>query len=63
MPYMKGHLEAGFYASMGLVAIPVIGFHHGYVATQYDVFRFSLFVVIGNVIESDLTDVDARFTR
>jgi len=41
MPYMREHLEAGFYASMGVVALLIAGFQYGYVATPYDVFRFS----------------------
>ena len=32
MPYMKEHLEAGCYASMGMVALLIAGFHYGYVA-------------------------------
>ena len=47
MPYMKEPLEAGFYAFMYVVAPLITGFHYGYLAAQYDVFRFSLFAVIG----------------
>ena len=60
MPYMREHLEAGFYASMGVVALFIARFHYGYVASQYDVFRFSLLAVIFIVVRSDLPDIDAK---
>ena len=60
MPYMMEHLKAGFYASMGTVALLIVGFYYGYVATQYDVFRFSLMAVIFIIIGSDLPDIDAK---
>ena len=60
MRYMKEHLEAGFYASMGVIALLVTGFHYGYIATQYDVFRFSLLAVVFIIIGSDLPDIDAK---
>ena len=57
---MKEHLEAGFYATMGVVALLIAGFHYGYIARQYDVFRLSLLAVIFIMIGSDLPDIDAK---
>ena len=54
MPCMMEHLNAGFYASMGVVTVLITGFHYGYIASQYDVLRFSLLAVIFIIIGSDL---------
>ena len=60
MPCMMEHLNAGFYASMGVVTVLITGFHYGYIASQYDVLRFSLLAVIFIIIGSDLPDIDAK---
>ena len=60
MPYVTEHLKAGFYASMGAVAISIARFYYGYVATQYDVLRLSILAVIFIIIGSDLPDIDGK---